>query len=129
MLSHLVFHHATQTALINNKPVYCSCGLRSYLPSATSNSSIHQLIPDSGSVALGFAQMMNEHVSNFMDQLGAKNNSRKNPSAHVPPVAFCKKTPKKRRFLLWRRGLVQIVAKIECLAGLQKTLLIMTIKR
>jgi len=31
--------------------------------------------------------MMNERLSNFMDELGAKNNSRKNASAHIPPVA------------------------------------------
>lgn len=35
--------------------------------------SIHQLIL----VALGFAHMINEHLSNFTDELGARNNSRK----------------------------------------------------
>lgn len=53
--------------------------------------------PSPGPVALGFAQMMNEHVSNFMDELGAKNNSKKNASVHIPPVVQCKKN---LRFLL-----------------------------
>lgn len=97
------------------------------MPSVTSNSSIHQLIPDSGSVALSFAQMMNEHVGNFMDQLGAKNNSRKNASAHVPPVAFCIKKMKKKnknsRFY-GAEGLMLIMSKIECLASQSKTLIL-----
>lgn len=39
--------------------------------------SIHQLILVSGPVALSFAHMINEHLSNFTDELGARNNSRK----------------------------------------------------
>lgn len=64
--------------------------------------------------------MMNGHVSNFMDQLGTKKQQQeKNASAHVPPVAFYERM---QVFML-------IVAQIEGLAGLLRTLLIMRIEK